>query len=63
MVVSNPEIRAMDIINYANRCGGIDNVLTVLTDLIKRIEVIKLQQLATSTSEITWAHHLGICLI
>src|SRR3990167_8558764 len=45
IIVSNPEATAMDMVTYPNRCGGLDNVLTVLTDLVKKMDAGKLQKL------------------
>jgi hypothetical protein len=50
------------MVTYPNHCGGIDNVLTVLTDLVKKMDADKLQKLATITEEITWAQRLGFLL-
>ena len=36
IAVSTPEATAIDMVTYPNRCGGLDNVLTVLTDLVKK---------------------------
>ncbi len=43
----------MDMVTYPNRCGGLDNVLTVLTDLVKKLDTDKLLKLALITDEIT----------
>jgi predicted transcriptional regulator of viral defense system len=62
MVVSIPEATAIDMVIYPNRCGGLDNVLTVLTDLVKKMDADKLQQLASTAEEITWVQRLGFLL-
>ncbi len=62
IVVSTPEATAIDMVTYPNRCGGIDNVLTVLTDLVKKMDVNKLQKLASATDEVTWIQRLGYLL-
>ncbi len=62
VIVSSPEATAMDMAIYPNRCGGLDNVLTVLTDLERKIDTSKLFQLASSTNEITWVQRLGYLL-
>ncbi len=59
LIVSSPEATAMDMVNYPHHCGGLDNVLNVLTDLAKKIDGKKLFQLATSASEINWVQRLG----
>lgn len=62
VIVSSPEATAMDMVTYPNRCGGLDNVLTVLTDLVKKIDADKLLKLALITDEITWVQRLGYLL-
>ena len=62
MIVSSPEATAMDMVTYPDRCGGIDNVLTVLSDLVKKLDANKLLQLASNTAEITWVQRLGYLL-
>ena len=62
IVVSTPEATAIDMVTYPNRCGGIDNVLTVLTDLVKKMDADKLQKLASTTDEVTWIQRLGYLL-
>jgi len=62
VIVSTPETTAMDMVTYPNRCGGLDNVLTVMTDLVKKINANKLLQLALDTEEITWVQRLGYLL-
>ena len=62
IIVSTPEATATDMVTYPNRCGGLDNVLTVLTDLVKKMDAGKLQKLASTTMEITWVQRLGFLL-
>lgn len=62
LIVSTPEATAMDLIIYANRCGGLDNVLTVITELAGKINAKKLTKLASETKEITWVQRLGYLL-
>jgi predicted transcriptional regulator of viral defense system len=62
IAVSTPEATAIDMVTYPNRCGGLDNVLTVLTDLVKKMDADKLQKLASATDEVTWIQRLGYLL-
>lgn len=62
VMVSSPEVTAIDMVTYPHRCGGLDNVLTVLADLVKKIDACKLQQLASNANEITWVQRLGYLL-
>src|SRR3990167_2170037 len=59
VIVSSPEMTAVDMVTYPHRCGGLDNVLTVLSDLAKKIDADKLLQLALNTEEVTWVQRLG----
>jgi predicted transcriptional regulator of viral defense system len=62
VVISTPEATAIDMVSYPNRCGGLDNVLTVLTDLVKKMDADKLQKIASTAEEITWVQRLGFLL-
>jgi predicted transcriptional regulator of viral defense system len=58
-IVSSPEATVMDMITYPYHCGGLDNVLTVLNDWLKKLDANKLLQLASNTDEVTWIQRLG----
>lgn len=62
IAASTPEATAIDMVTYPNRCGGLDNVLTVLTDLVKKMDADKLQKLVSATDEVTWIQRLGYLL-
>jgi len=62
IIISTPEATAIDMVSYPNRCGGLDNVLTVLADLVKKMDADKLQKLASTAEEITWVQRLGFLL-
>jgi predicted transcriptional regulator of viral defense system len=62
VTISTPEATAMDLIIYANRCGGMDNVITVLSDLINKIDPAKLNKLATESKETPWIQRFGYML-
>jgi predicted transcriptional regulator of viral defense system len=62
VIASTPEATAMDIVIYANRCGGLDNTLAVLTDLVEKIDSKKLLKLVSESEEITWVQRLGYLL-
>jgi len=62
IVVSTSEATATDMVTYLNRCSGLDNVLTVLIDLIKKMDADKLRRLASNTDEVTWVQRLGYLL-
>lgn len=62
IIASTPEATAMDIVIYANRCGGLDNTLSVLTDLKDDLNAKKLLELLSHSEEIAWAQRLGYLL-
>lgn len=62
VIVSSTEATAMDIVTYPHRCGGIENVLTVLSELVKKLDENKLIHLVSITDEITWVQRLGYLL-
>lgn len=59
IIISSSEVTAMDMVTYPHHCGGLDNVLTVLNDLAKKLDANKLAQLASKVNEITWIQRLG----
>lgn len=44
--VASPELVAIDLLEYVQRCGGLNHVVTVLSELIESIEIKKLIELA-----------------
>lgn len=60
--ISSPEVTAMDLVIYSKRCGGLDNVLTVIKDLANKIDAEKLAKLTSRAKEIAWAQRLGYLL-
>ncbi|HEX4044345.1 MAG TPA: type IV toxin-antitoxin system AbiEi family antitoxin [Gammaproteobacteria bacterium] len=62
IIISTPEATTMDMVMYPHRCAGLDNVLTVLTDLVKKLDPNKLLQLTTDTDQIAWIQRLGYLL-
>lgn len=62
ITISTPEATAMDLIIYAHRCGGMDNVFSVLSDLIDKIDQKKLHKLVSGSKEIPWMQRLGYIL-
>jgi predicted transcriptional regulator of viral defense system len=58
---STPEATAFDLVGYAGRAGGIDNVATVLTELHEKINADVLVSVS-SLFPIVWAQRLGYLL-
>lgn len=63
LLVSTAEVTAMDLVTYPHRCGGIDNVYMVLSELIEKIKPEDLMQLTNRTvHSMTWIQRLGFLL-
>jgi predicted transcriptional regulator of viral defense system len=59
--LSTPEATAFDLAGYYRHCGWLDNVATVLSELIEVIDPEKLVTVA-ELSPITWVQRLGYLL-
>lgn len=59
--ISTPEATAIDLIGYAKHCGGINNVATVLAELVEKIDSKRLV-IAAKLSPIAWVQRLGYLL-
>lgn len=56
--VASPEDTALELIGYADQCGGLDNVTSVLAELAPRLDPQKLHA-AAGRSPIAWSQRLG----
>lgn len=56
--VASPEATALDLVGYADRCGGLDNVATVLAELAERMDPDALAEVV-GCSPMPWAQRLG----
>ena len=59
--LSTPEATAFDLTGYYRHCGWLDNVATVLSELVEVIDPKKLVTVA-ELSPITWVQRLGYLL-
>jgi hypothetical protein len=59
--VTSPEATALELVGYSDQCGGLDNVASVLTELIDRLEALKLLA-AARLCPIVWVQRLGYLL-
>lgn len=59
--ISSPEGTAFDLVGYVHRCGGLDNVATVLRELVERLRARELAR-AARLSPAPWAQRLGFLL-
>ncbi|MEO5915525.1 MAG: type IV toxin-antitoxin system AbiEi family antitoxin [Luteolibacter sp.] len=57
--LSTPEATALDLVRYARHIGGLDVVLTVLSELAESISPDKLTSTGTAESETAYVQRLG----
>lgn len=56
--VASPEATALELVGYADQSGGLDNVASVLTELVEAIDVDRLVS-ECARSPIAWVQRLG----
>ena len=61
ILVSTPEATAVDLVGYQQQAGGLDQVATVLFELVERIDPDKLVA-AVRSAPVPWAQRLGYLL-
>jgi predicted transcriptional regulator of viral defense system len=59
--VASVESTALELVGYADQCGGLDNVASVLTELADEIDAARLQS-AARLAPIAWSQRLGYLL-
>jgi predicted transcriptional regulator of viral defense system len=59
--MSSREATALEIVGYADRCGGLDNVASVLSELAESLDSGKLLE-AAQLCPIVWSQRLGYLL-
>lgn len=60
--ISTPEATAMDLVRYLWKSGGLNNIVTVLSELAEKIDPEKLNALAEQSAENAWIQRLGYIL-
>jgi len=60
--VSSPEATAMDLVTYSHKSAGLDNVATVLSELVEKIDPLKLKSLTEKMKTTAWIQRLGYLL-
>ncbi len=61
LLLSSPETTALELVGYAHRCGGLDNVATVLAELAESLDPVKLRA-AARLCPVSWSQRLGFLL-
>ena len=59
--VASPEATAFELVGYADQCAGLDNVTSVLAELVETLDKKKLK-LAAKACPIAWVQRLGYLL-
>jgi len=59
--VSSPESTLLEVIGYADQCGGLDNVVTIVSELVETVDAQKLLA-AARLCPIAWSQRLGYLL-
>jgi len=59
--VSTPEATALDLVGYQQQVGGLDQVVTILSELAEKIDPQKLV-VSALTAPLPWAQRLGYLL-
>lgn len=61
VLVSTPEATAIDLVGYQHHAGGLDQVATILSELVEKTDSEKLAA-AAATAPVPWAQRLGYLL-
>jgi hypothetical protein len=59
MPVSTPEVTAVDLVRLARSAGQLDNVATVLAELVPLLDPMRLVKAVRATGDVPNAQHLG----
>jgi predicted transcriptional regulator of viral defense system len=62
MTVSTPESTAIDLVRYTHQVGGLNNVVTVLSELAEKIDAHRLAMAAKHDRNLPAAQRLGLLL-
>lgn len=60
--IASPEATALELVGYADRSGGLNNVATVLQELVEVVDPAALQ-VEARRSPLAWAQRLGYLLV
>ncbi len=59
LIISTPESTAMDLLRFIKQSGGLNNIVTLLSDLKEQISEDKLGLILESQPELAWKQRLG----
>jgi predicted transcriptional regulator of viral defense system len=59
--ISSPEATAIDLVGYQHRVGGLNQVVTVISELVEKLDAQRLVT-AAATAPLPWSQRLGYLL-
>ncbi len=62
ITISNPELTALDLIQFENRIGGLDRVVTLLDEMAEKFDRKRLQQLLSASISTAYLQRFGFIL-
>lgn len=60
--VSSPEVTTMDLFLYPDKAVGLNNIATILSELIEKIDPMRLIDIANISKQKAWIQRLGYIL-
>ena len=60
--VATPELLALDLLSYPIRCGGLNHIATVLSELIDAMDADRLAALVKISGKMAWVQRMGFIL-
>jgi predicted transcriptional regulator of viral defense system len=60
--IASPELTMMDLFLYPHLVGGLNNIATILSELVGQIDATKMIQLIKQTKQKIWVQRLGYML-
>lgn len=60
--ISNPELTIYDLLCYPTVSGGLNNIATILSELIESIDLKRLKQFTDGQNQQVWVQRLGYIL-
>lgn len=62
LTISTPEGTAMDLMKYPKQSGGLNHIVTILTELQESMSPVRLKELILHQPELAWQQRLGYLL-
>jgi len=62
MTISGPELTAIDLVQFENRIGGLNRVITLLDELVEKMDILKLPKILDQNIPTACLQRLGYIL-